>query len=155
MLNNLVSVEGIRTYCFMKKVKNCCQTSIQLLDQVLEQTLGSNTSLSASHQTLTLPSHSIPTDAVNRRKSIASPAVAAMGILSPRLGLRALALLTLVGLMSVQATSSTSSSTALDANPNPKDDELQKLGSGKCFVFFFDPSSFMKGKILIIFSVAS
>lgn len=80
--------------------------------------------------------HSLPTpstDAVNRRKSIASPAsAAAMGILSSRAGLRALALATLLGLVSVQATSSTSSSTALDVSPNNKDDELQKLGPGKC-----------------------
>ncbi|KAK8393129.1 hypothetical protein O3P69_013276 [Scylla paramamosain] len=75
--------------------------------------------------------------AVNRRKSIASPAAAAaaMGILSPRAGLRALALATLLGFVSVLATSSTSSSTALDVSPNNKDDELQKLGPA------FHPSS--------------
>ncbi|XP_045110671.1 uncharacterized protein LOC123504314 [Portunus trituberculatus] len=54
-----------------------------------------------------------------------------MGILNSRAGLRALALATLLGLVSVQATSSTSSSTALDVSPNNKDDELQKLGPGK------------------------
>lgn len=58
-----------------------------------------------------------------------------MGLLRPRRGLRALALLALlaaVGLAFVQATSSTSPATAVDAAANPKDDELQKLGPGEC-----------------------